>query len=170
MPALDVGYVDHGCSIEVRADLYQGWDRGPRTYAFRRETKLDYAGGIVLRVQLQVYPRPTGLGPLQQTFPAELTRSGIDPIPFTVSRRKLVLKIPLIRGGVNQELPWDLTSTGKLGFWWNDINIGTVGLMFYTAQILVVVQTPSSSRVPIDWVRSEKGVSYGQFESNRRRH
>ena len=170
MPALDVGYVDHGCSIEIRADLEQGWDRGRKTYCFDRTSKLEYQAGIVLRITLQVYPRPVGLGWLQESFPYQLSISGSDPVSFHLAARRLTFRIPLIREGLNVDLPWKLTENGKFGFWWNNINVGCHSQMCYTAQILVVVHPDPPIRKPLDWVARERGVYSSHFESNRNRH
>jgi len=170
MSALNASFTENGHTIELKADLRQGWDMGPKTYSFSRETSLECRADIRLRMSLKVYPRPVGLGPCRELFPSKLSCSGTDPIPFQVRESTLTFHIPLICDGVNFDLPWNRTKTGKFGFWWNDIEIGTDGTIRYTAQLLVVIDSQIPMREPIDWVKAEKGILSGQFESNRRRH
>jgi len=170
MSALNASFTQNGHTIELNADLRQGWDKGAKTYSFSRETSLECRADIKLRMSLKVYPRPVGLGSRREFFPSKLSSSGTDPIPFQVHESSLTFHIPLIRDGANVGLPWDKTNNGRFGFWWNDIEIGAYEQIRYTAQLLVVVHSDLPMREPIDWVRAEKGVFSSHFESNRRRH
>src|ERR1039457_2120187 len=99
MAAFNAGFVEQRRTIEIKADIQQGWDPQPNTYAFRREFHLTYKNGIVLRISVDVYPQPGGLEPRQQLFPATLSSSSSSgTIPaFELADCNLTFRIPLIR-------------------------------------------------------------------------
>ena len=73
-----------GSRLVLKADFEQGWRQAEETYCFSQSTDVEWKGGII-RVQLQVFPRPGGLTKPWELPPTVEMKDHRQPFLFKTS-------------------------------------------------------------------------------------
>jgi hypothetical protein len=155
---IDCAYVHGRSSIEITADLQDGWTKRTKTFGYSEKLPLDFVGDYSIRIHVTVLPRPSGFGEEGRVFPAGAEGNGGDHgIRYTLRQSLLTVLVQLLDADdrMNRGLPWRMTSNHKLAIHWVEDAIARLGRTHFELQLLIVFNPPPHARPEDvrDWER-----------------
>ena len=137
MGDLNAAFLEHGESLDIKADVQSGWSLQKNTFGFRKQELLDYAGNLRLRVILEIMARPNWLGRSEKTFAQDVyDNGGSDILPWELRGPEVRIYVNLLKN-----LRW-LERAKNPGIFWDSGLISTGRRVKYAINLWVVVHPP----------------------------
>jgi len=166
MAELQLSFERNGTALRIIGDIVKGWQSAKDGFGFFGLNQIDFSGGGLVRVILQVRARPNRFAFLAKEFPDNLsTRTGNESLNAKVEGARLEVFVDL------EEHVDVLEGANKLGVKWLDVPVGKAGPVTFYLMLVVSFTFRNPSRARVTWEHDLLPfLPGGQFESNRRQH
>jgi hypothetical protein len=121
---------------------------------------------LPVRTQMAIIVQPATFDERGASFPDVTLERTQQSVSYSVSQRKITVRVPLI-----PDLPWRFTPNGLPEIFLEQLPLVSYRLLAFDLRLWIIFHPPGPAPIPDVRVWCQKMfVPGGQFESNRRRH